>query len=152
LIDKFENNALKCAWEVFDEQKVQSYINDKNTAIISNIHKLSGVSRNNFSQSYMETYPKWKELREAVDAFKIEFEEKNRTPENSKIKKLQKELKETKKLLRNSLSEKLELIRDLSKNKDEINIDSKKLADTIENNHKLEAYIARYIEKYGLLD
>lgn len=144
-------NALKLAWDAFESLKVESYIEDKNLATKSNINKKAKISRNNFSKDYIKKYPLWKELRDSIDNFKIEFEEDKRTPKNSKIKRLTKELSKTQKDLKNSLSQNLMLIKELSEKKYFINRNEKILSTTIEDNHKLEQEIKKYIEKYGLL-
>ena len=144
-------NALKMVWDAFEALKIESYIEDKNLATKSNINKRTNISRNNFSIEYTKKYPLWKELRDSIDNFKTEFEENKRTPKNSKIKRLQKELTKTQKELNNSLSQNLSLIKEISEKNSLQSIIQKKLDITREENQKLELEIKKYIEKYGLL-
>ena len=101
---------------------------------------------------YCRKYPEWQKLNDAIEEFKNEFSKTERSPKNSKIKRLERDLKSVKKEYRNTMTQNLAILHELSDKKSQLRTFEKKYQDILLNNQKLEFQMGEYIDRYGLLD
>ncbi len=117
----------------------------KNFLTITELSNHSGISRNNLSKAYIQDYPEWKNIRNAVDSFKVEFNNMKLKSKDSPI------IDELRIQLKNSLEQNLELIKEIKNNRYSRKFETTRYNELLEEKQQKDIELKKYIDRFGLI-